>query len=66
MMETQEKVLVLVGALFINTFTRDYKSLDLTHDSEQAYGFKDKWDAQKVAANVGGQVVVRTTSFKIV
>lgn len=65
-METQEKVLVLVGALFINTFNLNYKSIDLTHDSEQAYGFKDKWEAQKVAANVGGQVVIRTTSFKIV
>ncbi|QRD99836.1 double-stranded DNA-binding protein [Bacillus phage BSTP6] len=66
MMETQEKVLVLVGALFINTFTDDYKNIDLTHDSQQAHGFKDKWEAQKVAANVGGQVVIRTTSFKIV
>ncbi|UMO75904.1 hypothetical protein Goe18_00070 [Bacillus phage vB_BsuP-Goe18] len=65
-METKEKVLVLVGALFINTFTRDYKSIDLTHDSEQAHGFVDRWEAQKVAANVGGQVVIRTTSFKIV
>ncbi|AAA88474.1 hypothetical protein H3027_gp02 [Bacillus phage PZA] len=65
-METQVKVLVLVGALFINTYTDNYKSVDLTHDSEQAYGFKDKWEAQQVAAKVGGQVVVRTTSFKIV
>ncbi|AYJ76460.1 hypothetical protein BSP2_007 [Bacillus phage BSP2] len=66
MMEKQEKVLVLVGALFINTFTDDYKSIDLTHDSQQAHGFKNTWEAQKVAVSVGGQVVIRTTSFKIV